>query len=290
MRATMSSMAASLLIGGSAFAGEQPEVLTWPAPMNENELVTAAYLGVATSPVDETLADQLGLAAGTGLVVDYVEPGSPAADVLNVHDVLLKINNQVLISHHQLAVLVRTNHPGDAVALDVVRKGSRIQCRATLDEKETQKLRRPSSWRPVRPGWEPPFWQSMTNMPGLRDLQGLFPHHGGSSEGRRLRSLARVLPRGDKRISVEVRGGAQQTVTVKDEDHSLTLRTHADGTEHLTAKDRDGKVIFDGPVSTDEEREEIPEAIRDAFEELRRLRPAADAPAPDRGEKERQTR
>src|ERR1044071_1941754 len=41
--------------------------------------VPVTYLGVDTSQVPTVVSDQLGLAKGFGLVVDYVEPNSPAA-------------------------------------------------------------------------------------------------------------------------------------------------------------------------------------------------------------------
>src|SRR5947209_13436888 len=40
----------------------------------------ASYLGVSTSPANAALAEQLKLPRGIGLVVDYVEPKSPAEE------------------------------------------------------------------------------------------------------------------------------------------------------------------------------------------------------------------
>ncbi len=74
-----------------------------------------AFLGISTSPVTPPLRDQLHLTQGMGLMVDYVRKGSPAdAAGLQIHDVLQKLDDQVLVNPQQLAVLVRAKKPGDS--------------------------------------------------------------------------------------------------------------------------------------------------------------------------------
>ena len=61
--------------------------------------VPVTYLGVDTSQVPTVVSDQLGLAKGFGLVVDYVEPNSPAATAgVQQNDILKMLNDQILIS------------------------------------------------------------------------------------------------------------------------------------------------------------------------------------------------
>src|SRR6516225_7748755 len=56
-----------------------------PGPPNHSEhrdklpKVPVTFLGVETSEVPRVVSEQLGLAKGFGLVVEYVEPNSPAA-------------------------------------------------------------------------------------------------------------------------------------------------------------------------------------------------------------------
>src|SRR5688500_9147904 len=83
-------------------------VLTSPAPRDGRSLLregerrekvemeTIAFLGVETAPVATTTSVQLGLPKGTGLVVNHVVPKSPADGVLNEHDILLKLDDQIL--------------------------------------------------------------------------------------------------------------------------------------------------------------------------------------------------
>src|SRR5881227_2879197 len=49
-----------------------------PGHHEKGPKVPVTYLGVDTSQVPTVVSEQLGLAKGFGLVVDYVEPNSPA--------------------------------------------------------------------------------------------------------------------------------------------------------------------------------------------------------------------
>jgi serine protease Do len=76
------------------------------------EMETVAFLGVETGPVSPTLGAQLGLARGTGLVVNHVLAKSPAAGALREHDILLQLDDQILIETRQLSVLIRLRKEG----------------------------------------------------------------------------------------------------------------------------------------------------------------------------------
>lgn len=91
---------------------------------------TRPYLGVGTS-----------IAAGTtGPTVTFVEPGSPAANVLMVGDVLKDVRGSTLstapegltgpIVVDQIAVL----HPGDSVSLEILRHGNPTTVRIKLGQ------------------------------------------------------------------------------------------------------------------------------------------------------------
>lgn len=85
---------------------------------------TLPYLGVVTGSVDPALSAQLGLAGGLGLMVESVEPSSPAATAgLQRFDVLRALNEQLLFNTAQLAGLVRFYGYGTEVRLTVLRKG-----------------------------------------------------------------------------------------------------------------------------------------------------------------------
>jgi len=63
------------------------------------------------------------------------------------------------------------------------------------------------------------------------------------------------------------RASAVSTSSFSDGEHSLTVT--ANGREkRLIAKDRDGKVLFDGPVTTEEQRKQVPPEILKKFQAM----------------------
>jgi membrane-associated protease RseP (regulator of RpoE activity) len=118
----------------AAFAvclGVAPGVQAGPAPEK------AAYLGVAVAAVDDTLRDQLKLSRGVGLSVQQVVADSPAEKAgVKPHDLLEKVNDQLLFNAPQLTDLVRSLSPGEKVTVTLIRQGSRQTLEATLGETE----------------------------------------------------------------------------------------------------------------------------------------------------------
>ena len=59
--------------------------------------VPVTFLGVETSEVPNVVSEQLGLAKGFGLVVDYVVPDGPAAAAgVQQNDIIKMLNDQIL--------------------------------------------------------------------------------------------------------------------------------------------------------------------------------------------------
>src|SRR5207247_9318091 len=99
--------------------------------------VPMTYLGVETSQVPDVVSEQLGLAKGLGLVVDYVEPNSPAASAgIQQNDILKMLNDQILIEQSQLRRLLQTFPDGTEVTLTILRKGKEQKITAKLAKKE----------------------------------------------------------------------------------------------------------------------------------------------------------
>ena len=88
------------------------------------------------------VAEQLGLAKGFGLVVDYVVPDGPAAAAgLQANDILKMFNDQILTEPDQLSKLVRSNTEGATVTLTVLRKGAETKLTAKLAKREVPQRR-----------------------------------------------------------------------------------------------------------------------------------------------------
>ncbi len=99
--------------------------------------VPVTFLGVETSSVPRVVSEQLGLAKGFGLVVDYVVPDGPAAAAgLLQSDILKMMNDQILMEPDQLAKLIRSYPEGTSVVLTVLRKGAESKITVKLGKKE----------------------------------------------------------------------------------------------------------------------------------------------------------
>lgn len=108
----------------------------WPAATKEK----VAYLGVAVAKADETTREQLKLKAGAGLTVQEVSAGSPADKAgLKKHDVLQKLDDQLLFNPEQMTDLVRSRQIGDQVALTLLRQAQAQTVEVTLGETEAPK-------------------------------------------------------------------------------------------------------------------------------------------------------
>jgi hypothetical protein len=217
---------------------------------------TVAFLGVESVPVNPALAAQLNLARGTGLVVGHVVPQSPAAAVLKVHDVLVKLDDQVLIEPRQFAVLVRNHKEGDEVSLTYMRGGKEATAKVKLTKREVPKM-------VMLEGEPPEFGFAARGAEGESPTAGradvdrmLWLMDGGAAPGRRHMQINRGGGPGDRTVSVTVNTGDSKMV-FKDDKGALELKID-DGKKNLVAKNSKGEEIFSGPVNTAEERKAVP--------------------------------
>src|SRR2546430_11301860 len=108
-----------------------------PGHREKGPKVPVTYLGVDTSQVPTVVSEQLGLAKGFGLVVDYVEPNSPAATAgVQQNDILKMLNDQILIEPSQLRKLLQTFPEGTEVSLTVLGKGQQQRLTANLARRD----------------------------------------------------------------------------------------------------------------------------------------------------------
>jgi serine protease Do len=104
--------------------------------------VPVTFLGVETSDVPRVVSEQLGLAKGFGLVVDYIVPNGPAAGAgLQQNDIIKLLNDQILVDPDQLSKLIRSFPDGTTVTLTVLRKGQEQKIPVKLGKKEVPQRR-----------------------------------------------------------------------------------------------------------------------------------------------------
>src|SRR5205809_6756938 len=148
---SIATIAAIGLLPISGFAQTPPAPPEPPAPPHpprppghheKGPKVPVTYLGVETSQVPDVVSEQLGLAKGLGLVVDYVEPNSPAAAAgIQQNDILKMLNDQILIEPSQLRKLLQTFSDGAEVTLTILRKGQEQKVTVKLARKEVPQRR-----------------------------------------------------------------------------------------------------------------------------------------------------
>lgn len=241
------------------------------------------YLGVETGRVSPTVAAQLGITERTGLTVLRVIEDSPAAGVLQQHDILTKFNDQILVNEPQLAVLVRSMKPGDEVTLTFLRGAKETKARVKLGEHEVPKM---ALWR-------------MEGMPGDIDLDNFqfeFGEKAGEwSEAARewaekakdmagrvrddVEHTLRVLRSEDAEgphIFVDEGGPMKRVTRINKNRGNIVLVDDAgrvevkmkDTVRHVLVKDKDGKILFEGPVTNDAERAALTPEVRERLQKV----------------------
>ena len=258
-----------------------------PVPPRDHDRgpkVPVTYLGVETSSVPRVVSEQLGLAKGFGLVVDYVVPDGPAAaGGVQQNDILKMLNDQILMEPEQLAKLIRSFPEGTSVTLTILRKGAESKLTVKLAKKEI-----PSGHDFFGPGFEKhwssghekDFGQMNLDMEKMRgQLSNLGPSirdtvRDARREALRASSEARRAAR-EMRVMSKDKGAMKSTtidlrkaqIVLSDAQGEMKIE-NVDGKKSLTAKDPQGKLLFSGPIETKEDLDKLPPDVRQRYDKL----------------------
>lgn len=95
--------------------------------------VVHAYMGIGYVPLNPPIAAQLGLSQTSGVVVQQVVAGSPAATAgILTNDVITAIDGTTLTGDSDLAKVISSHKPGDTVTLTVIRGNQTSSIKITL--------------------------------------------------------------------------------------------------------------------------------------------------------------
>jgi len=254
-----------------------------------------AWLGLGVEESPEALSSQLGLKPGEGLTVNLVASDSPAAKAgFQKHDVLAELDGQMLVDQKQLRKLVQMRAVGDTVKLAYYRGGKNMTASVKLGKKD-------ADWKfdmgsDSLPGDMKNLKIQLGNLKGqLRGMDGSLARAGvdkarineevqrAMEEARRsLEDAARVTAKEGRdmnqayrdfqsvyRGGVDVANNATVTVrnssnadkTIVRTDEAGTIIIEAGAKTHLTARGKDGKILFDGDISTKEEQKQVPKEV-----------------------------
>ena len=256
-----------------------------PRALPENKRRGAAWLGVLTKPVSETLKAHLDVE--DGVVLDYVAPDSPASrSGLRQHDILLSVAGKKVSSQQDLREAIQKHNPGDKVNLEVIVQGGK-------GEREVEMAERPKDDPEIprgNAGGNPPLGFLFGDLPELPGgLEGLIPGGGEDFqrelEGhmKRFEKQLREMERGGGGLKLDLdlfddfqegneEGGAfnfnfksSSSVKFVDEHGSVVLKT-TDGGKEVTVRDVEGEIIFEGPWDNDQDKAAAPEDIRERLE------------------------
>src|ERR1043166_6190937 len=257
-----------------------------PGHHEKGPRIPVTYLGVDTSQVPTVVSEQLGLAKGLGLVVDYVEPNSPAAAAgVQKNDIFKILIDQILMEPSQLRKLLQTFPEGTEVTLTVLRKGQEQKLTAKLAKKEVPQRRsafpegnRDSHWDFDATGDLKEQMQDLKEQlkEQIGDQRGIIrdavtqAHEAARrarDDARRAADQLRIFFEDDGAVKASKIDLGKAQIVFSDDKGELKL-ANVDGRKLLTVKDPQGKLLFSGPVETKEEVDKMPADVRERYNRL----------------------
>jgi serine protease Do len=266
--------------------------------------VPVTFLGVETSSVPRVVSEQLGLAKGFGLVVDYVVPDGPAAAAgVQQNDIIKMFNDQILMDPDQLAKLVRSYPEGTNVTLTILRKNAETKVTVKLGKKEVrqrdhdygmfnnedfdEKMQvfndrmkdfnekmKDFKFDFKTPDFDPAIRETVKNAQREAMRATAEARAQARDEAQRARDEARRSSR-EMRLFSSDKGTMKSTtidlgkatIVFTDDKGEMKIET-VNGKKILTAKDPQGRLLFSGPVDNQEELDKVPADVRQRYDKL----------------------
>src|SRR2546423_6847293 len=261
-----------------------------PGHREKGPKVPVTYLGVDTSQVPTVVSEQLGLAKGFGLVVDYVEPNSPAATArVQQNDILKMLTDQILIEPSQLRKLLQTFPEGTDVTLTVLRKGQEQKLTVKLAKKEVSQRRgafpggnRDWHWdfdatgdlgeqmQDLKEQLKEQLKQQLGDQRGIIREAVTQAHEAARrarDDARRAADELRIFSDDNGAVKASQIDLGKAQIVFSDDKGELKL-ANVDGRKLLTVKDPQGKLLFSGPVETKEDLDKMPADVRERDDRL----------------------
>ena len=241
-----------------------------------------AYLGVYTSELKQSVSHQLDLPPNLHLSVEKVAKGSPAHKAgIQKFDILLKLDDQILVNPDQLKYLVHAKNPTERVEMTLLRKGKKRKIAVVLGEIELKD----------NPDQGPVSMDNRFFKPGDRIDPDLFSRNPDMNRffDRHPRiKIPRIFSDSDLFGNIErIDDGAlddnplyqpenvqsfssqsnKSQMLVTDDEGTLEW-SEENGQKSLRVTNPVGKILFDGPIDTDEERESLPPSVARRLEKM----------------------
>ncbi len=264
-----------------------------------------AWLGLATEETSEALAAQLGLHPGEGLIVTYVAPEGPAAKAgLEKNDVLVELDHQLLVHPEQLKKLIQMHKEADEVEISFYRSGKKQSVTAMLgmttrrfgllgDEgrlrEDVRRLEQHLRDLPLSESQLNVLQRALDQAGVQRESitlevkrrmdevrkslqevlrQATNAHRTFGPAAREFQELARRGLDVEKDATVVVKSKRDSVQSIVKTDDSGTYVVIADPKKQLTAHDKSGKLLYDGPIESEEDQAKVPKAVWNKVEPM----------------------
>jgi len=103
----------------------------------EKGKVSRGFLGITFQEIEKVTADALDLPAAEGVLVQKVEPSTPAEEAgIKMGDVITDFNGKKVTDGQQFRIMVADAGPGERVVVDLIRDGKKLTKRLTLADRD----------------------------------------------------------------------------------------------------------------------------------------------------------
>jgi len=107
--------------------------------LRRGERPSRGYLGVGLQPVDEDIAQSLGLPKDRGEIVRTVQPNAPAARAgIQQGDVIVRVNGREVTPDETVSYLIANTPVGSRVPVDLIRDGRPVRVTVTVSQRPTE--------------------------------------------------------------------------------------------------------------------------------------------------------
>jgi serine protease Do len=109
------------------------------AELQQGNEIERGYLGVSLQPMDDDLADSLGLPRNRGEIVQILTDDSPASRAgLRAGDIITRVNGTDVTSDQTVSFLVANIEPGETIPVEVLRDGRALTINTTLGKRPSE--------------------------------------------------------------------------------------------------------------------------------------------------------
>lgn len=144
--------------------------------LKAGQAIERGYLGVRIQPLNEDLAESLGIAHNKGEFVQAVEPGQGAANAgILPGDVVVKVDGKEVTREQTLSYLVANTAPGKRIPIELIRDGRRMTVNAVVGKRPSEE-ELAQSFEQNQPGADDQF-----NRPPKQQGEGLAERSLGLS-------------------------------------------------------------------------------------------------------------